>query len=145
MLQKLFNFTPNHVNGGVWSLQTKRKTNLYKAWYNNAIIGNIMDAKNLIIFKVLRIYTIGWSTNFKRLDRIALIHTEKYSVYLQYECVLNLHKDFTRSLYDFTYILLFKTAQDVEITVQDVETKGNSINLTAYSYWRFFNRNNHLK
>ena len=30
------------------------------------------------------------------------------------------------------------TVQDVESTVPDVETKGNPVNLSAFSYWIFF-------
>ena len=45
----------------------------------------------------------------------------------------------------FYMILLSITVQDVESTVQDTETKGNSVNLTEFSYLRFFNRNTYLK
>ena len=64
---------------------------------------------------------------------------------LEYDRLLSSHEDLTPVLYDFTCILLSKTAQDVESTLQDVETKCNSVNITAISYWRFFNRNPHLK
>ena len=65
---------------------------------------------------------------------------------------LNLYKDFTCTLHDFMCMFLSATVQDVEFAVQDVEfavqdvefavqdvkVKGNPVNLTAYSYWRFF-------
>ena len=38
------------------------------------------------------------------------------------------------TLHDFKCMLPSVTAQDVESTVQDVEAKGNPINLTAFSY-----------
>ena len=37
-------------------------------------------------------------------------------------------------------MLFSATVQDVESTVQDVETKGVSVNLTAFSYCRFLIR-----
>ena len=42
------------------------------------------------------------------------------------------------TLHDFTCML-------PSMTVQDVKTKGNPVNLTAFTYWRCFNRNTHLK
>ena len=39
-----------------------------------------------------------------------------------------------RTLHDFTCTLLSVTVQDIESTVQDVKTKGNPVNLTAFSY-----------
>ena len=53
---------------------------------------------------------------------------------LQYECFFNLHEDFMRALHDFTWLLLSGRIQDVESTVQGVETKGNPINLMSFSY-----------
>ena len=38
------------------------------------------------------------------------------------------------TVHDFTCMLLSVTVQDVESTVQDLETKGNPVNLTAFSY-----------
>ena len=75
-----------------------------------------------------------------------IAHTERNNpVNLQYERFLNLHEDFTCTLYDFTCMLLSVIIQDVESTVQDVETKDNSVNLSAISYSRFFYKNTHLK
>ena len=42
-------------------------------------------------------------------------------------------------------MLLCITAQDVESTEQDVETKDNPVTLMAFSYWRFSNKITHLK
>ena len=42
-------------------------------------------------------------------------------------------------------MLLSVAVKDVESIVQDAETKGKPVNLTALSYWRFFNRDTHLK
>ena len=39
-----------------------------------------------------------------------------------------------RTLHHFTCILLSVTVQDVESTVQNVETNGNAVNLTVFSY-----------
>ena len=39
-----------------------------------------------------------------------------------------------RTLHDFTCILLSVTVQDVQSTVQNVETKVNPVNLTAFFY-----------
>ena len=47
---------------------------------------------------------------------------------------MNIREEFMCSLHDFTAIILSLTARYVESTVQDVETKNNSVNLTAYSY-----------
>ena len=44
---------------------------------------------------------------------------------LQYERFFNLGKDFMCTLHDFTCMLL-------SITVQDVETKANPVNLEAF-------------
>ena len=48
-------------------------------------------------------------------------------------------------LHDFTCTLLSVSVQDTESTVQEVEINGNLVNLTAFSYGRFFNRNTHMK
>ena len=48
-------------------------------------------------------------------------------------------------IHDFTCILLSVTMKDVKSTVQDVDTKGNPVVLTAFSCWRFFNSITHLK
>ena len=48
-------------------------------------------------------------------------------VKLQYERILDLHEEFMYTLHDFTCILLSRT-------VQDVKTKGNPVNLTAFCY-----------
>ena len=37
-------------------------------------------------------------------------------------------------LHGFTCMLLCVTVQDVESTGQDIETKGNPVNLTVFSY-----------
>ena len=37
-------------------------------------------------------------------------------------------------LHDFTCMLLSVTVHDVESTIQDIETEGNSVILTAFSY-----------
>ena len=37
-------------------------------------------------------------------------------------------------LHDFTYMLLFIEVKDFESIVQDVVTKGNPVNLTAFFY-----------
>ena len=44
---------------------------------------------------------------------------------------MNLHEDFMRILREFMSILLSKTAQYVDPTVQDVEIKGNLVNLRS--------------
>ena len=57
-----------------------------------------------------------------------LLSTERNNfVTLQYERFLNLREDFMCTLYDFKCMLL-------SATVQDVETKGSPVNLTAFSY-----------
>ena len=74
------------------------------------------------------------------------MYTERNNpVSLQYKRFLNWSEDFMCTLHDFTCMLLSETVQNVESTVQDVERKGNPVNLTAFSYWRFFNRNTHLR
>ena len=59
---------------------------------------------------------------------------------LQYERFFNLHEDFICTLHDCTCRLL-------SIAVQDVERKGNPVNLTAFTGlpFLFFNRNTDLK
>ena len=47
---------------------------------------------------------------------------------------MNSHEYITRVLHDFTCMLLSVAAEDVESTVQYVETRGNPVNLTAVSY-----------
>ena len=42
-------------------------------------------------------------------------------------------------------MLFSVTAQDVELTVQDVELKGNPVYVKAFFHWRFFNKNTYLK
>ena len=49
----------------------------------------------------------------------------------------NSHEVFTYILHDFTCILLSITAQNIDATVQDIETKGNPVNLAAFFYCRF--------
>ena len=44
------------------------------------------------------------------------------------------HMEISRLFYMILSVLLYVILQDVESTVQDVETRGNSVNLTAYSY-----------
>ena len=46
----------------------------------------------------------------------------------------NLRENFTLTLHDFMCMLLSIIVKDVESTIQDFETKGISVNLTAFSY-----------
>ena len=49
----------------------------------------------------------------------------------------NLHENLMCALHDFTCMLLSVTVHDIESTAQDcpdVETKGNPVILTAFSY-----------
>ena len=55
-------------------------------------------------------------------------------VNLQYEPFFNLRENFMFTLHDFTCMLVSLTVLDVELTLQDLETYGNSLNLTAFSY-----------
>ena len=46
----------------------------------------------------------------------------------------NLRKDFMRTFHTFTCMLISVTVQNVESTVQDIETKSSSVNLMAFFY-----------
>ena len=48
--------------------------------------------------------------------------------------VFNLCEDFICTLQDSTCMLLSVTEQFVESTVQDIETKDNPVNVTAFFY-----------
>ena len=39
-----------------------------------------------------------------------------------------------RTLHDFMYMLLSVAVNDVEAAVQDIETRGHTVNLMAFSY-----------
>ena len=57
----------------------------------------------------------------------------------------NLREDCMCTLHDITCMLTSITVQNFESTVQDLETKGNPVILTAFFYRIFSNRNTHLK
>ena len=91
-------------------------------------------------------YQLSTITALPMLSIIPHYYTQRNnSINLQYEHLLSLHEDFKRILHEFMCALLSKIAQDVDSTVQDVETKGGPVNPTTFSYWRFFNRNTYLK
>ena len=46
----------------------------------------------------------------------------------------NLRENFICTLHNFTRMLLSVTVQTIETTVQEAETKGNRVSLSAYSY-----------
>ena len=51
---------------------------------------------------------------------------------------LNLREEVMCTLHYYTSMLLSVTVEKVESTVQNVETKGNSIYLTSFSHRKFF-------
>ena len=55
-------------------------------------------------------------------------------VNLQYERFFNLRGDFVCTVHYFRCMIHSVTVQNIESTVQDVETKGNPVSLTAFSY-----------
>ena len=58
-----------------------------------------------------------------RTSSIRCFYTERNdSVNLQYQCFLNLREDFMFTLQHLTCMLLCATVQDVESTVQEIET-----------------------
>ena len=70
-------------------------------------------------------------------DKVLSFETYRYTqrnnpVSLQHEHFFNLREDFVGSLRDFTCRLLAVIVQNVELTVQDVETKVNPANLTGF-------------
>ena len=59
------------------------------------------------------------------------------TVYLTVKLHRSFNCNFTsiyNSVHNFKFMLLFVPVQDVELAVQDVESKGNPINLTKFFY-----------
>ena len=52
---------------------------------------------------------------------------------LQYKRFLNIREGFMYTLHDFKCRLLSVIVKNVELTVQFVETKGNTVHLTTFS------------
>ena len=62
------------------------------------------------------------------------MYTERNNpVNLQFERFLYLREDFMSTLDNFTCMLLSVTVQDVRSTLQDVQIKGNPVNLMSFS------------
>ena len=55
-------------------------------------------------------------------------------MYLQYEHLLVSHENFMGTLHDFPCMLLSVIVQDVELTIQDVETKGTPVVIKEFFY-----------
>ena len=63
------------------------------------------------------------------------LHMERSNpINLQYKHFFKLREDFMCTLNDIKFMILSVPLQDIELRVQDVETKGNPVNTTAFSY-----------
>ena len=87
-----------------------------------------------------------WSEIVLIKEDCCVMYTQRNNpVNLQSERFFNSHENFTIILHDFTCMLLSVAIEDVESTAQAIEIRGNPVNVTAFSYGRFFKWNTHLK